>query len=147
MGKSIRDYRNENGEVLKFFDDYPSPPPPVPRTDKTVLVGLNTPVAPLIPRTRALNPNSSKQRLKRRLFEDQKGLCAYCDEPLKFEVSSLDHIKAKSKGGTNRKTNFALTCFPCNSMKGDISSVEEANERVFRFTEFIARLAARGYLK
>lgn len=41
--------------------------------------------------------------------------CAYCDAenvPL-----NLDHIQAKSKGGSNRASNFALACVPCNQKK------------------------------
>lgn len=42
--------------------------------------------------------------------------CAYCDAenvPL-----NLDHIHAKSKGGSNRASNFTLACIPCNQKKG-----------------------------
>lgn len=42
--------------------------------------------------------------------------CAYCDAenvPL-----NLDHIHAKSKGGSNRPSNFTLACIPCNQKKG-----------------------------
>ena len=31
---------------------------------------------------------------------------------------NLDHVHAKSKGGSNRASNFTLACIPCNQKKG-----------------------------
>ena len=41
--------------------------------------------------------------------------CAYCDA--KDVPLNLDHIHAKSKGGSNRASNFTLACIPCNQRK------------------------------
>lgn len=48
--------------------------------------------------------------------------CAYCGAtgvPL-----NIDHIRPRSRGGTDRISNLALACIPCNQAKGN-TSVEE----------------------
>jgi 5-methylcytosine-specific restriction endonuclease McrA len=48
--------------------------------------------------------------------------CAYCGiEKVPFEI---EHILAKSKGGSNRVSNLCLSCHPCNQSKGN-KPVEE----------------------
>jgi 5-methylcytosine-specific restriction endonuclease McrA len=48
--------------------------------------------------------------------------CAYCGvENVPFEI---EHILAKSKGGSNRVSNLCLSCHNCNQAKGN-KSVEE----------------------
>jgi len=48
--------------------------------------------------------------------------CAYCGvENVPFEI---EHILAKSKGGSNRISNLCLSCHSCNQAKGN-KSVEE----------------------
>ncbi|MFE2278787.1 RNA-guided endonuclease IscB [Streptomyces sp. NPDC059454] len=42
--------------------------------------------------------------------------CAYCDNtgvPL-----NIDHLRPRSRGGSNRLSNLVLTCVPCNRAKG-----------------------------
>ena len=42
--------------------------------------------------------------------------CAYCDKtgvPLEIE-----HIRARSRGGSSRESNLTLSCVPCNTAKG-----------------------------
>jgi len=54
--------------------------------------------------------------LREYLLEKWHRTCAYCDAtgvPL-----NMDHIHPKSKGGSNRATNFTLACIPCNQRKG-----------------------------
>ena len=53
-----------------------------------------------------------------RLYERQKGLCAYCDCSLnnRFHV---DHIHPLSLGGSDDVRNLALACQSCNLKKGD----------------------------
>jgi hypothetical protein len=43
--------------------------------------------------------------------------CAYCDAtgvPL-----NIDHLRPRSRGGSNRVTNLVLACVPCNQAKGN----------------------------
>jgi 5-methylcytosine-specific restriction endonuclease McrA len=51
------------------------------------------------------------------LLEKWKRKCAYCSaENVPLEV---EHIKPKSKGGSNRVSNLTLACRPCNQKKGN----------------------------
>lgn len=55
------------------------------------------------------------------LFRDGHA-CVYCDAigvPL-----NLDHVRPKSRGGSNRVSNLVASCIPCNEAK-DAMSVEE----------------------
>ncbi len=50
------------------------------------------------------------------LLEKWGRTCLYCgarDVPLEIE-----HLISKSRGGTNRVSNLALACHPCNQAKG-----------------------------
>ncbi len=52
------------------------------------------------------------------LLEKFNRTCAYCgakDIPLEVE-----HIKPKSKGGSNRVSNLAIACVPCNQAKSNL---------------------------
>ncbi|MGK7916162.1 MAG: RNA-guided endonuclease IscB [Prochloraceae cyanobacterium] len=52
------------------------------------------------------------------LLEKFNRTCAYCgtkDFPLEVE-----HIQPKSKGGTNRVSNLAIACVPCNQAKSNL---------------------------
>jgi 5-methylcytosine-specific restriction endonuclease McrA len=56
--------------------------------------------------------------VKEYLLEKWKRTCAYCDTtgvPLEIE-----HIHPRSKGGSDRVSNLALACQPCNQKKGNI---------------------------
>ncbi len=51
------------------------------------------------------------------LLEKFNRTCAYCgakDVPLEVE-----HIRPKSKGGSNRVSNLAIACVPCNQAKSN----------------------------
>ena len=60
--------------------------------------------------------------LREYLLERDNRCCAYCDKndkPLQIE-----HIVARSKGGSNRVSNLTLSCEKCNLKKGT-KSIEE----------------------
>lgn len=62
------------------------------------------------------NFQKNRDKIKAHLRKKQGGNCYYCKRPLNDAVS-IDHIKPKSKGGTNAQDNLALTCRPCNQFK------------------------------
>ena len=43
--------------------------------------------------------------------------CYYCGAQEKI---TIDHIQAKSEGGTNHKTNMVACCYDCNQAKSNI---------------------------
>jgi 5-methylcytosine-specific restriction endonuclease McrA len=53
----------------------------------------------------------------------QKDKCAYCGMPLHGK-GHLDHIKPKSKGGSNAPANRQWLCEACNLSKSNIDPVE-----------------------
>jgi 5-methylcytosine-specific restriction enzyme A len=61
----------------------------------------------------------SKTRLKRWLYRKARGRCHYCTTDLIYEVSTIDHKKARSKGGTYDRCNVVLACRKCNAEKAD----------------------------
>jgi site-specific DNA-methyltransferase (adenine-specific) len=53
------------------------------------------------------------------LYGQQGGHCAGCAEHFMPRHLTVDHIIAKSKGGTDHLENLQLLCGHCNSVKGD----------------------------
>ncbi|NEO49603.1 MAG: HNH endonuclease [Moorea sp. SIO4A3] len=51
------------------------------------------------------------------ILEKWQRTCAYCGA--KNTPLEIDHIKPKSKGGSNRLSNLTLACRPCNEKKGN----------------------------
>ncbi|MGF1490506.1 MAG: RNA-guided endonuclease IscB [Prochloraceae cyanobacterium] len=61
------------------------------------------------------------------LLEKFNRTCAYCgakDTPLEVE-----HIKPKSKGGSNRVSNLTIACIPCNQAKSNLNIKEFLAEK------------------
>jgi 5-methylcytosine-specific restriction endonuclease McrA len=61
------------------------------------------------------------------LLEKWHRKCAYCGASgvgVGSVPLNIEHIVPKAKGGTNRVSNLALACIPCNKAKGD-RSIEE----------------------
>ena len=61
---------------------------------------------------------------KNTLFGRQAGHCAGCNGFFEIRNFTIDHIVAKSKGGTDHIDNLQLLCGACNSMKGTKSQAE-----------------------
>ena len=53
------------------------------------------------------------------LYGQQAGNCAGCSEHFQIQHLDVDHIIARSKGGTDHPENLQLLCGHCNSVKGD----------------------------
>ena len=53
------------------------------------------------------------------LYGIQHGNCAACGEHFRLPNMEIDHIIAKSKGGTDHIDNLQLLCGRCNRLKGD----------------------------
>lgn len=72
-------------------------------------------------RRRALMANAEGSHTPkdiRRLYIEQKGLCAYCSKRLRGQYD-VEHVLPLSRGGSNYPSNLALVCDPCNTSKGN----------------------------
>ena len=56
---------------------------------------------------------------KKRLYGEQGGHCNGCEVHFKPQNLTVDHIIARSKGGTDHLSNLQLLCPHCNSVKGN----------------------------
>ena len=56
---------------------------------------------------------------RQRLYGEQEGNCAGCNTHFEARNLTIDHIIAKSKGGTDHIENLQLLCGNCNSIKGN----------------------------
>ena len=56
---------------------------------------------------------------KKRLYGEQAGNCNGCDQHFQLQNLTVDHIIARSKGGTDHIDNLQLLCGHCNSVKGN----------------------------
>jgi len=66
-----------------------------------------------------------------RMLLKQNGKCFYCYKELwtgkpehnadckRGDLATIDHIKPRSKGGSNRKENIVISCQECNLAKAD----------------------------
>lgn len=57
---------------------------------------------------------------KRRIYDRQNGLCAYCGQHRNIKYMTVDHIIPLSKGGTDSIENLQCTCKMCNRLKSDM---------------------------
>ena len=62
------------------------------------------------------------------MLEKFEHRCAYCHtDQGPFE---LDHIRPRSRGGSNRVSNLALSCHACNGAKGNLTAAEWGHPEV-----------------
>lgn len=47
--------------------------------------------------------------------------CKYCFIPVSQKTATVDHVKAKSRGGLNNKENLVVACVDCNKLKSNMS--------------------------
>ena len=74
------------------------------------------------------------------LLEKFNRTCAYCgakDTPLEVE-----HIKPKSKGGSNRVSNLTIACVPCNQAKSNLNIREFLSDKPSVLKRILAQLIA-----
>lgn len=73
------------------------------------------------------NSRQVRMWVKREMFAEQKGLCAYCAKPMLCShintrhprYFTVDHILPVSAGGTWAVDNLLLVCLSCNRLKAD----------------------------
>jgi 5-methylcytosine-specific restriction endonuclease McrA len=76
----------------------------------------------------------------RTLWEEQRGLCWYCERYVPSRGATRDHVVPRSRGGQTTYENLVMACRRCNSDKAD-----KPTQRT-KTPERLARLAAKGPL-
>lgn len=66
----------------------------------------------------------NRRNVKARMFQEQKGLCHWCREPMHMgysngpEYATWEHLLPKSIGGPNVQSNLVLAHAKCNKLRG-----------------------------
>lgn len=88
------------------------------------------------------NKNIRKREV---LFRKQGGLCAYCDNPIpEPRRGILEHVIPRSKGGRNHMGNRKLVCRTCDTLKANLTSLEDAIAHFEKVKELFIRLRQKG---
>ena len=64
-------------------------------------------------------PKYNSPENRNNLYGEQGGVCAGCGEHFLPQNLTVDHIIARSVGGTDHIGNLQLLCGNCNSIKGN----------------------------
>lgn len=64
---------------------------------------------------KCLQRSSARKRFRKDIFDAWDG-CAYCGSD---RATTLDHVRAKAKGGTTTRSNLVSCCPSCNLCKSD----------------------------
>lgn len=74
--------------------------------------------APAMPTATSRNRKDWRRETKAAVWEKSSGACHYCGCALNpFDGFTIDHVVARSKGGSDDLDNLVASCLPCNSRK------------------------------
>lgn len=74
-----------------------------------------------------ITKRQAKKSFRRSILQAWDHLCAYCGKP----GDTLDHVKAKSKGGETKRANLVCCCALHNSQKSSTDWVEWFRDQPF----------------
>jgi 5-methylcytosine-specific restriction endonuclease McrA len=65
--------------------------------------------------------------LRAELVQEQCSVCPYCGQPFPVQVrdqwakaqATVEHIEARTSGGSSDRANLTAACYSCNSLKSD----------------------------
>ena len=75
-----------------------------------------------------LSKGAAKRKFRKSIKYGWGGLCAYCRCN---RATTLDHIKPRSKGGSNLRSNLIPACAECNHSKGSLPWLTWFKEQSF----------------
>jgi len=89
------------------------------RNDLGMMGGIQSIARKDIPKRTDLEPPPPLAQSKVTLYGTQAGNCNGCGTHFMQQHLTVDHIIAKTKGGTDHLENLQLLCGHCNSLKGN----------------------------
>ena len=83
-----------------------------------------------------LNKGNAKRQFRQAIKYSWGGVCAYCRCK---RATTLDHIKPRSKGGSNLRSNLVPACKDCNHSKGSQNWLTWYKQQTF-YSEVVEEL-------
>lgn len=83
---------------------------------------------------KSLNLRAFDDKMKRKVYEQQGGVCRACKKPFDIAQMEADHIVPWHKGGKTILENCQILCMICNRTKGDGSRADGWGVQVRRGT-------------
>lgn len=74
------------------------------------------------------NKPKINRRVRDRLWQNQNGLCKWCENHIPKDRATLDHIVALSRGGGNGIDNLCMACEECNQKRSNNCTAEELSK-------------------
>lgn len=56
-------------------------------------------------------------KLKQWIYERDKGICHYCQNPVEYHKSHCHHVLELSEGGSNHPSNLKTLCIECHKVR------------------------------
>ena len=94
----------------------------------TTLMGIAEDWADLVFNLDCLSKGAAKRKFRKSIKYGWGGLCAYCRSN---RATTLDHLKPRSKGGSNLRSNLIPCCGRCNHDKASQHWLTWFKEQVF----------------
>lgn len=66
--------------------------------------------------------------LRQWVYNRDKGICQYCQNPVEFKSHHCHHIFELGSGGTNHPTNLKTSCISCHKIRHPF--MKTANDRL-----------------
>jgi HNH endonuclease len=82
----------------------------------------------------------NNKKIKNELINKYGCKCQICNKYFEKDDLCIEHIKAKSVGGTNKKENLSLVCRSCNSKKYNYNTGNFPIESFFNRPDFFLKL-------
>ena len=78
-----------------------------------------------------MKTNARKDRIRKRMYKKQAGLCWICGETMaisklqagKPRYATFDHLLPRADGGSNVQANIRLAHQQCNNLRGTLPAV------------------------
>ena len=80
------------------------------------------------------------------IYEKFQHRCEICGRETGFDEGEVDHIKPKTKGGTDKPNNLQWLCHRCNKLKGSTRTNDEVRELLIFEEKGKTSIMAKGKL-